>query len=233
MSSPADVLAVLGELHGEAVVRRIVQPRQKPLDDEPGLQVQPLHLLDHVGPKIGFRRGGHAPHCRQPPGRLRAPIRLGMGAIATLAWVCIGHSADAEDLTFSFDRDNHDAVESVIWLTKGIVGEYGYKLHQRRKLTIRRRHQSQRVTGLVVNDHVSLPRRTRRMLLRRRAPPGHRPSDLDEPAAVCRGDTPCNTLWTQRPSRGRAGRQPRRGWMEAPGATPRLHGTNYQRELRT
>jgi len=70
----------------------------------------------------------------------------------------------ADDLTFSFGLDDHAAVEAVIWMTKEVLADYGYRLHQRRKLSIRRRHQSQRITGLVVNDAVALPRRTRRRL---------------------------------------------------------------------
>ncbi len=41
----------------------------------------------------------------------------------------------------------------------------GYRLHMKKKLHIRRRHQQQRVTGLVLNDRVNLPRQTRRWLL--------------------------------------------------------------------
>ncbi|KKK50571.1 hypothetical protein LCGC14_3123690, partial [marine sediment metagenome] len=78
--------------------------------------------------------------------------------------VGIFYTRYADDLTFSFDADEHDAVEAVIWLTKRIVADYGYRLHQKRKLTIRRRHQSQRVTGLVVNHRPALPRKTRRWL---------------------------------------------------------------------
>jgi len=70
----------------------------------------------------------------------------------------------ADDITFSFPDDDRSAVASAIRITKEVCGEYGYRLHQKRKLIIRRRHQSQRVTGLVVNDRVSLPRATRRRL---------------------------------------------------------------------
>ncbi len=76
----------------------------------------------------------------------------------------VAYTRYADDITFSFNCDSHNAVEDIIWMTKKIVAEYGYRLHQRRKLSIRRQHQSQRVTGLVVNDHVALPRRTRRWL---------------------------------------------------------------------
>ena len=45
-----------------------------------------------------------------------------------------------------------------------MVEREGYRLHLRKKLSIRRRHHRQLVTGLVVNDRVNLPRSTRRWL---------------------------------------------------------------------
>jgi len=70
----------------------------------------------------------------------------------------------ADDLVFSFDVDKRTQTKRLINLVKLIVREEGYRMHTRRKLHIRRRHQQQRVTGLVVNDRVNLPRRTRRWL---------------------------------------------------------------------
>jgi RNA-directed DNA polymerase len=70
----------------------------------------------------------------------------------------------ADDLTFSFAADEPKAVHAVIRATKKIVGEIGYTLHQRKKLHVRRRHDRQVVTGLVVNQCVALPRATRRWL---------------------------------------------------------------------
>ena len=70
----------------------------------------------------------------------------------------------ADDLTFSFDAQGRASVASTIRATKSIVRFYGYALHTREKLHIRRRHQRQLVTGLVVNQRVALPRPIRRRL---------------------------------------------------------------------
>jgi RNA-directed DNA polymerase len=70
----------------------------------------------------------------------------------------------ADDLTFSFARDDREAVHAIIGSTKRIVDEEGYTLHQRKKLHIRRRGDRQVVTGIVVNRKAALPRATRRWL---------------------------------------------------------------------
>jgi RNA-directed DNA polymerase len=70
----------------------------------------------------------------------------------------------ADDLTFSFTRDEPEAIRAAVRAAREIAGDHGYRLHRRRKLSIRRRHQSQRVTGLVVNVRPALPRETRRRL---------------------------------------------------------------------
>ena len=57
-----------------------------------------------------------------------------------------------------------DVLNSTIRFTKKILAEYGYILHIKQKLNIRRRHQQQKVTGLIVNEKVALPRKTRRWL---------------------------------------------------------------------
>lgn len=74
------------------------------------------------------------------------------------------YSRYADDITFSFDEDSRAVVAAAIRVTKRVVAGYGYKLHLKQKLSIRRRHQRQAVTGLVVNDGVRLPRETRRRL---------------------------------------------------------------------
>ncbi len=70
----------------------------------------------------------------------------------------------ADDMTFSFPTDDVRAVHAVIRLTKQVVGDEGYVLHERRKLHIRRRHQRQVVGGLVVNVRPQLTRERRRWL---------------------------------------------------------------------
>jgi len=70
----------------------------------------------------------------------------------------------ADDMTLSFEQDDRDAVHGAIRMMKLVLNDFGYRLHQRRKLQIRRRHQQQFITGLVVNARVNLPRVTRRRL---------------------------------------------------------------------
>ncbi len=78
--------------------------------------------------------------------------------------VQVRYSRYADDLTFSFDQDHRQAIQAVIWMTRQIVADEGYRLHQKKKLRIMRRHNRQEVTGLVVNARPNLPRPTRRWL---------------------------------------------------------------------
>ncbi len=70
----------------------------------------------------------------------------------------------ADDLTFSFDQDGPTQHHPVISVSKLILASEGYSLHMKRKLHIRRQHERQLVTGLVVNVRPALPRETRRWL---------------------------------------------------------------------
>jgi RNA-directed DNA polymerase len=70
----------------------------------------------------------------------------------------------ADDITLSFAEDERRRIRRLIHFVRRAAAEEGYRLHGRKKLRIRRRHEQQRVTGLVVNDGVRLPRRTRRWL---------------------------------------------------------------------
>ena len=69
----------------------------------------------------------------------------------------------ADDLTFSFAEDDRDRIWAAMTMAGRIVGEFGYEVNAR-KGGVRRRHQRQEVTGLVVNQGIALPRQTRRWL---------------------------------------------------------------------
>jgi len=71
----------------------------------------------------------------------------------------------ADDITFSFPRwMARRRPRSALDRAKRALRRRGYTMHRRRKKSIRRRHQRQCVTGLVVNDKVQLPRERRRWL---------------------------------------------------------------------
>lgn len=69
----------------------------------------------------------------------------------------------ADDITISFPRDNGKRVRGMVQYVRRRLKQEGYR-NNRRKELILRKHQQQRVTGLVVNERVSLPRETRRRL---------------------------------------------------------------------
>ncbi len=85
------------------------------------------------------------------------PIPSASGMIAT-------YTRYADDLTISFSVDCGVLVRELIEGIQRIVKNEGYELHFKKKLSIRRSHQRQIVTGLVVNRGVNLPRETRRRL---------------------------------------------------------------------
>ncbi|MDO6706373.1 reverse transcriptase family protein [Photobacterium sp. 1_MG-2023] len=63
----------------------------------------------------------------------------------------------ADDLTFS--SDNVSKVQSLLWRCKQIVADEGFVVHPE-KTRVMRRHQRQEVTGVVVNDGLSVERKT-------------------------------------------------------------------------
>ncbi|MCA9078793.1 MAG: RNA-directed DNA polymerase [Planctomycetaceae bacterium] len=79
---------------------------------------------------------------------------------------CANYTRYADDVTFSFARDDDpDQVRDLLYNVRGVIGRFGYEVHHRRKLSVRRQHQRQEVTGLVVNgERPRLPRETRRWL---------------------------------------------------------------------
>jgi RNA-directed DNA polymerase len=70
----------------------------------------------------------------------------------------------ADDITISFPKDYPRRIRGVIQRVRRIVKKFGYRIHLRGKLQILRPHQQQRVTGLVVNRRIQLPRKLRRWL---------------------------------------------------------------------
>ncbi len=70
----------------------------------------------------------------------------------------------ADDLTFSFDRMNAVKPATFLRAVASIVKEYGYDLHGKEKLDVMTYKNRQRVTGLVVNEKVNLPRTVRKWL---------------------------------------------------------------------
>ncbi|MEC7564927.1 MAG: reverse transcriptase family protein [Planctomycetota bacterium] len=69
----------------------------------------------------------------------------------------------ADDITYSLASYSRKHVHHLLQVTGLILKKYGYQLNNSKKRIIRA-HRQQRVTGLVVNERVNLPRTTRRWL---------------------------------------------------------------------
>ena len=69
----------------------------------------------------------------------------------------------ADDITISTSKSDAD-VHDLVKCTLRIIRSCGYEPHIGKKFDVRRSHQRQSVTGLVVNDGVQLPRERRRWL---------------------------------------------------------------------
>jgi RNA-directed DNA polymerase len=76
----------------------------------------------------------------------------------------LAYTRYADDITFSFPADDRKLVRYLVGFVRRVVHAEGYQVHGSKKLRIRRTHQRQQVTGLVVNRRVNLPRKTRRWL---------------------------------------------------------------------
>lgn len=68
----------------------------------------------------------------------------------------------SDDLTFSFRRERN--LHAFRKRVESILDEHGYRLQREKRPKIRRPHQPQLVTGLVVNRKVSVPREVRRLV---------------------------------------------------------------------
>jgi retron-type reverse transcriptase len=132
--------------------------------------------------RIGWNRGASSLLLRLCTKRLGASVGLPQGAPtspilsnlvnygmdARLAGLArrsnARYSRYADDIIFSFSSDDRRFIRGVIRRVRRILNDSGYRMHGRAKLRVLRRHQRQIVTGLVVNEKVQLPRRTRRWL---------------------------------------------------------------------
>lgn len=73
------------------------------------------------------------------------------------------YSRYADDITISFAIDFPSGIRSAATTVRTIIKNSGYRPNGR-KQKILRQHQQQKVTGLVVNDRVNVPRQIRRKL---------------------------------------------------------------------
>jgi RNA-directed DNA polymerase len=70
----------------------------------------------------------------------------------------------ADDITISFPKDYPRRIRGTIQFVARLARSMGLIVHDRKKLLILRQHQQQRVTGLIVNEKMQLPRKVRRKL---------------------------------------------------------------------
>lgn len=70
----------------------------------------------------------------------------------------------ADDITISLVKDSSREIRGIIQFARRLARAFGYEVHRENKLRVLRPHQQQRVTGLVVNSKVQLPRAKRRWL---------------------------------------------------------------------
>ena len=70
----------------------------------------------------------------------------------------------ADDITISFPKDYPRRIRGVVQFVERLARGHGLTVHRGAKRAILRQHQQQRVTGLVVNEKLQLPRRVRREL---------------------------------------------------------------------
>ncbi len=90
--------------------------------------------------------------------------RLDMSLDALAKKLGMTYTRYADDMTFSSSADDRAKIASLLGHVENILLDFEYDVHWRKTLCLRRWHQRQTVTGLVVNDGVGLPRETRRWL---------------------------------------------------------------------
>lgn len=73
------------------------------------------------------------------------------------------YSRYADDITFSINEDNSEIITRILSFVRMVLLETGYRPN-RKKIRVMRSHQQQKITGLVVNQKIQLPRQTRKWL---------------------------------------------------------------------
>jgi hypothetical protein len=109
---------------------------------------------------------GHLPQGAPTSPRLSNLVNYRIDARLAGMASCFGavYTRYADDITLSFDHEDHAKIHAMQRLAREVLASEGYVLHGRKKLSVRRRHHRQVVTGLVVNERVNLPRPIRRWL---------------------------------------------------------------------
>ena len=69
----------------------------------------------------------------------------------------------ADDITFSLMEDHDEAIKELLRLSRMILIDFGYRPNKK-KVKVLRAHQQQKITGLVTNQKLQLPRKTRKWL---------------------------------------------------------------------
>lgn len=109
---------------------------------------------------------GYLPQGAPTSPRLSNLVNFGMDEL--LASIALAHGGSysryADDITMSFDKMSGRRIRGIVQEVRRVLDKFGYVMHGKSKLKIFRRHQRQEVLGLVVNDGVRLPRKTRRWL---------------------------------------------------------------------
>ncbi|MGM0599700.1 MAG: reverse transcriptase family protein [Candidatus Rifleibacteriota bacterium] len=69
----------------------------------------------------------------------------------------------ADDITFSLMQDDDTAIRELLRLSRTALTDFSYRPNKK-KTRVLRSHQQQKITGLVVNQKLQLPRKTRKWL---------------------------------------------------------------------
>jgi RNA-directed DNA polymerase len=69
----------------------------------------------------------------------------------------------ADDITFSLMQDHDEAIKELLRSSRMVLTDFGYRPNKK-KIKVLRSYQQQKITGLVTNQKLQLPRKTRKWL---------------------------------------------------------------------